>query len=317
MDTANTKVVKLDATEPLPKLDNRYDYIISLPAVARTAPLKVLGGRNICIVGGYLSTSTGITSPNITILDGAFARTVHCEGLLIDGRNGGRSDAFHLQCPNTVVQFFKNRVEALNGSLSTTHADVIQNLGTKKLVVDRFTGSSHYNNIYMRRENDPVGNPVGPATFAHCNFFGYQINPNAAPHDPVHTLRGISLGTQPIPPSDPTSPVNGLLTGSVWLFEYYVDYESFGITPDQAVWPHASSRMEASCRAELNASKTQVDWPHWRAKYSPPKEETTPSTPGHIGSGDAQVYGVVKLTKPAAGDIVKSGAVGLSYPRAA
>jgi hypothetical protein len=309
--------VKVDATSALTKLDNRYDYIIQLPtAVKRTAPMRLLGGRNVWIVGGHLSTGQGVTAPNLVILDGAPARKVHVEGVYINGSGGGRSDAFHLQCPNSIIQIYKCRVEGLNGALSDTHADVIQNLGCKKLIVDTFTGSSHYNNSYMRRENDPVGNPVGPSTFARCNFFGYKVNPIAVGSDPKHTLRGISLGTQPIPPGDPTDPINGKLTGSVWLFDYWVDYESFGIPPEQSVWPHAASRMEASCRAELNAAKTQIDWPLWRTPKYPPSGEATPSTPGTIGSGDAKVYGIVNLGKRLNGDFVRKGAVGLSYPRA-
>ena len=56
------------------------------------------------------------------------------------------------------------------------------------------TGSSHYNNLYLRRENSPLGPAIGPVTLDHVNLFGY-VNPSG--WDIPATLRAMSIGTQP------------------------------------------------------------------------------------------------------------------------
>jgi hypothetical protein len=309
-------VVSLSATSPLPKLSNARDYIILLPkTVAHTSGVRVVGGRNVALVGGYLSTSTGSTVPNVFIGDGAAGGIVHCEGLLIDGSHGGLSDAFHLQCPHRHVQLKMNRVDGLRGAYSKTHADCIQNLGCASLRVEDFTGRSHYNNSYCRRENDPVGWPVGPSTWNRVNMGGYRTNQDAVGTDPKHTLRAISLGTQPVPPGDATSTVNGLLTGSVWLHSYYANSAEAGMPLGQFVWPHNGPSMEPSCRAQVSTDGLSVDWPRWRTSTAPPAEETRPSAYGAMGSGDAKVYGMVMLGPPPGGDYVTAGDAGLAYPR--
>lgn len=312
---SNPVVVHLSATGAMPKMDDAKDYIIVLPSVARTIGLRLIGGRNVMVVGGYLSTSSGLVTPNVLILDGAPGSTVYCEGLLIDGRGGGLSDGFHIQAPHRHVRLKMNRIDGLRGALSKTHADVVQNMGCLSLQVEDLTGRSHYNNAYLRRENDPVGAPIGPSTWNRVNMGGYKTNQDAVGADPQHTLRALSLGTQPVPPSDPTSAVNGLLTGSVWLKDYYASAGESGQTLGQFVWPHSGQRMEASCRAELSADGKSIDWPRWRSVTSPPAGETVPSTLGVIGSGDAKVYGVIALGPPPGGDFVTAGDVGLAYPR--
>jgi hypothetical protein len=313
-------IIRLTATSTMPKMDNSKDYIIVLPTNGpRTNGVRLVGGRNRALIGGYLSTSAGLTMPNVTIGDGAIGGITICEGLLFDGAHGGLSDAFHIQAPNTHVRLKMNRVDELNGSFSTIHADVIQNLGCLSLQVEDLTGRSHYNNGYCRRENDPLGNAIGRSTWNRVNMGGYKTNPDAVGTDPKHTLRALSLGTQPAPKAgDPTDPINGLLTGSVWLYDYWDNLpEEAGVSADQSVWPHAGSRMVASARAQLSADGKTIDWPGWRTSNYPPAGETVPSTPGNLGSGDAKVYGVVNIGPPPGGDFVTPGDVGLAYPRLA
>jgi hypothetical protein len=318
---ANPVVIDLMGKTSLPRLKDTQDYIINLPHQVWPYGLNFRGGRNIVVVGGYLSTPQGATNPNITIENTtAQGATLWLEGLLIDGQGGGLSDAFHINtAPNRYVDIFNCRVDELNGSYSTTHADVIQNLGCKRLRVQKFTGRSHYNNIYMRRENNPLLGPIGPSTFNHVNVGGYKTNPNAKTGDPTHTLRGLSLGTQPNPPGDETSAVNCQLTGSVWLFEYYAAAAEAGLTLDQFAWPFAGKRFCPDCVASVDTSVTphQLKFPAWNTDTHPPREETTPSTFGQQGSGNAQVYGVIKDGLPVHGDFVAAGSVGLAYPRAA
>jgi hypothetical protein len=314
----NPTVVKLGTTGAAPKMSNTQDYILILPKTApKTDGLRIIGGRNVALIGGYLSTSSGSTQPNIVIGDGAPGGIVWCEGLLIDGAHGGLSDAFHIQAPHRHVQLKMNRVDGLRGAFSKTHADVIQNLGCLSLRVEDMTGRSHYNSGYLRRENNPVGWPVSPSTWNRVNMGGYRTNQDAASADPKHTLRAISLGTQPDPPGDATSSVNARLSGSVWLHDFWGNAAEAGLSLGQFVWPHNGAKMSSSCRAQVSADGKSVDWPAWRTTTAPPAEETTPSTFGTFGSGDARVYGVVMLGPPPGGDFVTAGDVGLAYPRLA
>lgn len=294
-------VLRLDQSSPLPRLDDARDYIIILPSVVRIRNIATRGGRNLVFVGGRVSIDKGLDEACWSLKDGAPGRVIHIEGITNDARRGGMSDGYQIGCPHSHVQIVNGRTTGLIGGFEREkgyrHADVMQNLGCLSLAIERFTGSSHYNNLYMRRENDPLGFTMGDVRIAFANLYGYKTNPLAT--STQQTLRAISLGTQPEPaPGDPTDPENCDLTGSVWLHEVYGDAASAGRTLGDFVWPHAGSRMVQLCRATVAADGRSVDWSHWRAD-SP--------TPG-------MVYGAVQAGPPPGGDFQPAATCGLNYP---
>lgn len=294
---ANPLIVKLTTGSDAPKLQDDRDYILVMPGTVKKGNTTIRGGRNVIIAGGYASIGAGLDQACFSIKDGAPGRTVHIEGVRIDAKQGGQSDGFQLGCPNTHVQLHRISVSGLRGALNQRHADCVQCLAMKSLHLESCSLRSHYNNLYMRRENDPLGSPMGPVTLNRVNCGGYNSNPLGAPQQ---TLRAISLGTQPIPPSDPTSNVNCELSGAVWLYEFYGNAAEAGKDLSDFVWPHAGSRMTNLCRAEVDVDGTSIDWPYWRT-----------DDPTALG-----VCGVVKLGPPAGGDYCPATSVGAKYPQA-
>lgn len=288
-------VIHLGTGSDSPQLDNFRDYVLVMPPSVKMGNTTIRGGGNVIIAGGYTSIGAGLDQACFSVKNGRAGRIVHFEGLQIDGRQGGMSDGWQLGCTTTTVQIQRCRIDGLNGALALRHADVIQpSGGMGALHMEGVTGRSHYNNNYFRRENDPLGPVMGPITMSRCNFGGYQANRLGWPQQ---TLRAISLGTQPIPPSDASSPVNAELSGPVWLYEMYGNAGEAGHPLGQFVWPHDGAKMTSTCRAQVAADGRSVDWPAWRVNE--------PGAPG--------VYGVVQLGPPANGDFCKATTVGLNY----
>lgn len=300
--------LRLDDHYPVPKLSDTRDYIIIMPPVVRRTNITIRGGRNVIIVGGRVSIDKGLDQACFSLQDGSPGRVIHLEGIVADARMGGQSDGLQISCRQSTVQILNTRITGLLGGFEREkgfrHADVLQLLAGARTRLENFTGSSHYNNLYMRRENDPLGSMLGLVELNRVNVFGYKTNPLATTTQ--QTLRALSLGLQPVPPSDPTSPDNARLDGcSVWLHQVYGDAESAGRQLGDFAWPHAGQRMNATARAEVGtdpASGAQVlDWPGWRTG-------TPPSMP------TGEVYGVVRAGRPPEGDYQPAATGGLHYP---
>lgn len=269
------------------RLDDTRDYILRMPQVKKTGALLIRGGGDVSIVGGYMSVAS--SGPNISISDGPgtpHGRVVHIEGVLIDGSSGAESDGIKINAPRTTVQLKNVRIVGLLGSMNSLHADLIQPWGgVGELRISGFTGASHYNSLYLRRENDPLMPPIGTVRIQRTNIFGY-VNPGGTPDS---TLRGISIGTQSVPPSDATQSVNCSVTHPIYLDTFYVDppgTKRLG----QFVYPH-DKMQTAGCPAQVSADGQSVHWPALRD----------------------EVFGSVLLGPPPGGDFVPVGMAGLGY----
>jgi hypothetical protein len=287
---SNPSVIRLHVGSDSLHLNDNRDYILKMPAVKKLGPLFIRGGRNVRIIGGVMSTK--VKGPNIVIMDDSgthVGRIVHIEGVVINGTSGVPSDGIKIKAPKTVVQLEKDRIIGLRGTLSGYHADVVQPGGGVKLLrIDGFTGSSHYNNFYFRRETDPLQPPIGQVVIRNANMFGYS-NP-AVPH---HTLRGISIGTQSNPPSDDSQMINCKITNPLVL-------QNFWVTPPPGVraahfgYPHQRMKGSAACCEAKYATGTHtVDWPNLRA------------------SNGGKVFGTVHVG--AHRDFVPMGSIGFGY----
>jgi hypothetical protein len=273
-------------------LNDSRDYILQMPAQKKTGPLVISGGRNIEIIGGYMSTN--VKGPNIVIWDDAnvmSGRIVHIEGLLIDGSSGVQSDGIVIKAPKAIVQIENCRVVGLIGKLSAYHADVIQPFGgVMELRIDGLSAASHYNDLYLRRESSPLGPPIGKVVIRNANFWGYENS-----YTPSETLRAISLGTQADPPSDDSQAVDCKITSPVVLTSFYADPPP-GKRLGQFVYPHDSMDGAANyCSAVVSADGMSADWPALRASKGGP------------------ITGKVVLGPPPGGDFVPVGVAGIGY----
>jgi hypothetical protein len=289
---SNPIVIQLHVGSDSLHLDDSRDYILKMPAQKKTGPLYIRGGGNVLIVGGYMSTTT--KGPNINVSDDAgthAGRIVHIERLLIDGSSGVPSDGIKIQAPNTIVQLEMDRFVGFYGSLSGYHADVVQpGGGVKELRIDGFTGSSHYNNLYLRRENNPLEPEIGKVTIRNANMFGYV---NGGSSDPPTTIRGIAIGTQGNPPSDDSLKINCSVTDPMVLDNFWVTPPS-GRPAGQFVWPDDRMASPANwCNARYSSAANTISWPNLSTAN------------GGVISGVVNVGGH--------SDFVPAGAAGLSY----
>jgi hypothetical protein len=274
-------------------LNDSRDYILKMPDQKKTGQLIIKGGRNVEVIGGYISTKQ--EGPNIVVWDDAgvqAGRIVQIEGVLIDGSSGVQSDGIDIKAPKTIVQIENCRIVGLIGKLSGYHADVIQPFGgVKELRIDGLSGASHYNNLYFRRESNPLGPPIGNVIIRNANFWGFKN-----PWVPNQTLRAISLGTQANPPSDDSQAVNCKLTNSVVLSSFYAAPPS-GTRLGQFVYPNDNMAGGAKyCSAAVSADGKSVDWPALRSSSGGP------------------ITGKVQLGTPPGGDFVPDGVAGIGYP---
>ena len=279
--------IRLHVGEDHLRLNDARDYILIFPRVKKTGVLEIRGGRNIRVIGGRISVAK--PGPNIIVWDGNNARkgrVVHLEGLLIDASSGAQSDGIKIKAPRAIVQIVNCRIVGLKGSSRGLHADVIQPFGgVKALRIDGLTASSHYNGLYLRRENDPLGPKIGRIRIHHANIFGYW---NGRSTSPSETIRGLAIGTQPRDPSNDGASINCDLTARIILRGVWV--EPARKRPGQFVYPHDGMKR-AGCPAKRSADGRSIRWPALRD----------------------YVDGAVRIGAPRDGDFVRASRVGLNY----
>jgi hypothetical protein len=189
----------------------------------------------------------------------------------------------------------RRRIVGLLGSFSTFHADVVQaSLGVKASRIDGLTGASHYNDLYLRRQNPNgiLGPDIGIVNIRNTNLFGYDNGDGTPPE----TIGGIAIGTLAVPQTDDSQAINCALTHPVRLKKFFI--QPGALTPlGQFVFPDTGMQPPAfdHCLAVVATDGLSVDWPGLRAANGGP------------------VSGRAQLGPPVSGDFVPAGSVGLGY----
>lgn len=216
------------------ELEDDQDYIIRFPAQKKVGKTHLVGGRNIHIIGGYATVAPG-ESERVIFLQGQQG-IVHIEGLLIDNSGGREADGIAIAAPEAIVQLQNLRIVNLVGGYDRplhNHSDVVQPWGgVGELRIDRLTGSSNYQGLFLKRD---LG-PVGPVIIQNTNLY-YQP---AAPNEGGHMLWL----------HDDCS------VGSVTLSNVYVTPEP-GVRLGKAIWPEDEN---GSCPALVIDNR--ATWPH-------------------------------------------------------
>lgn len=148
-------------------LDNSRDYLVTLGDVSTTLGGVVFsGGRNVVVMGGHITVPWAGTSASIESRRAVFfyrqVGTVHMEGTLIDNAGGDLSEGIQIDAPNAIVQIQNVRVTGIHArdqvNFSDNHPDLIQPFGgVRELRVDRFTGSTDSQGIFLRAAYAPIG----------------------------------------------------------------------------------------------------------------------------------------------------------------
>lgn len=163
-ELTNPITINLGTGKTSTTLDDNKDYILKLPSSKKVGATTIIGGRNVVIIGGHITIPTGGQYDSdkraIYVKDGPntqVGRTVHIEGILIDGSGGGDSDGIAIAAPKTIVQIQNVRIVGLTGSQSGYHNDVVQPWGgVKELRIDRLTGSTNYQGFQIPKDLAPI-----------------------------------------------------------------------------------------------------------------------------------------------------------------
>jgi hypothetical protein len=159
-------------------MDTSKDYIIKLPTnEPLRGGLSLNGGRNIVLIGGEINIPDQGVNPTISnrrLLKTQNATgTVHIEGILARGADA--SEGIQLISQDTTIQIQNVRIEHIHArdqvNFTDNHPDLIQVIaGPKELRVDKFTGSSDYQGIFIKPET--TYSPAGKVTLKRVNVIG-------------------------------------------------------------------------------------------------------------------------------------------------
>jgi hypothetical protein len=145
------------------RLEPGRDYVLRLPRGRKLGGAFIEGGRNVVVIGGWISLPRDTTSDRQrrALYFKGQTGTVHVEGVLIDGSAGGQGDGIAINAPRAAVQIENTRIVGLHGSEASTHADVVQPWGgVHALRIDRLTGSSAFQGLQLPVALGPIGSAL-------------------------------------------------------------------------------------------------------------------------------------------------------------
>lgn len=244
-------------------LDTSKDYVLKMPAVAR-GPVTIKGGRNVVIIGGQISVTT--TSTRALYVNGNNG-TVHIEGMLITGTSGVEYDAVAINSPNSIVQLQNMRTPNVRGSVNKNngyagwHGDIVQPWGgVKELRIDKLTGSTNYQGLFLR----PDLGAIGKIDIKRVDLGFDNVNVDGGGH-----LVWLTTGeTQ--------------TAGSVAIEEVYVSSFKTGRDIGASVWPQVGGS------GAVKKADGSVYWPNLSA-VSGSVKPGTPSGGSFVPNGAAGV----------------------------
>lgn len=205
-------------------LDKSKDYIVKLPAYTKVGGTEIEGGHNVVIQGGHISIPPNLT--NDAARRGIYLKdntgTVHIEGVLIDAQPGAISDGIDISAPDATVQIENDRIVKMSGGLSTFHADVIQPWGgVKDLRIDRLTGSSNYQGLYLAQDLGRIG---------RVELSNINLSQTAGPYDGGGHMLWITSG------------VSSCTSYPLTLSNVYIQ-PRVGRSLNTSVWPQVGSSL--------------------------------------------------------------------------
>jgi hypothetical protein len=292
--TAPTTVNVTGGDPDVLNLSTSKDYIVKLPSTDYVGTVRIIGGRNVELIGGHITVPNSANQQDndgngndVALRISDNVGTVFVEGVLIDGQDPGSTmfDVINTDDPNGNIQLENIRADNVWGTFSRTaggsastgeHADVIQTWGgAKSLDIYNFTAHVDYSGFF-----------IGPET-------GTQVN--------NYDMRNVNLVDEPIP-----SALKSITHGGGWLLwltggssacghggpmsltNFYIDNESGGrISNADSVWPEVGSGG-GSCPAVQSGNT--VSWPKL-----------------------TEVSGHITFGPPPSGDFVPAGVAGNSY----
>jgi hypothetical protein len=195
-------------------LDRRRDYRIRIGHVAHVGGVVLSGGHNVVVIGGEITIPWAGPHPQPSGGDrrGLFiygaTGTVHVEGLLIDGPDV--SEGIQIAAPKATVQLENVRIVGIHARdevhFTDNHPDLVQPYGgVRSLRIDRLSGSSDYQGLFLEGDYGPIGR----VDVRHVDIVGTRTARCLLWLDAPVTLRRVWIRPRP-----------GLaLRGAVWPFD--------------------------------------------------------------------------------------------------
>lgn len=164
------ETVEVSSADTHAQLDRGRDYVVELvEPIAEVGGVTISGGRNVVVVGGEITIPWAGARPSPAERRGLYLRwqtgTVHVEGLLIDDRGGDLSEGIQINAPAARVQLVNVRVDGVHArdqvDFTDNHPDLVQPWGgARELRIWGFTGSSAYQGIFLKADEDELGRVI-------------------------------------------------------------------------------------------------------------------------------------------------------------
>jgi hypothetical protein len=282
------------------RLNAGTNYVVKLPSSDWLGALKIVGGRDVTIIGGHITVPHTATIDNDSdssdegLLVEQQTGTVHLEGLLFDCQASPVTmcDGLNVSAPAANIVVENDRMDNLWGTYSIPtsstnpksgeHADMIETWGgAKSLNIYNMTGSGDYQGLTIGLVYSSSSCPGG-----ECTVNSYNIqNVNMVNLPPPSALKSESHGGGNLlllTSFDTTCRT----TGPMSLSNVYISNQSGGYVGNNSqVWPHVG---QSGCPGVLSGSNES--WPKL-----------------------TNITGHVTLTAPPSGDFVPVGVAGTNY----
>jgi hypothetical protein len=256
------------------RLDSTRDYIIKMGDVHAVGGVVLEGGHNVVLIGGHITIPWAGTSPATNARRALYLKgqggTVHVEGLLIDNQAGDLGEGIQIAAQNAIVQLENVRVTDIHArdevGFTDSHPDIVQpHSGYKELRVDRLTGRSDYQGIFLTAEGSYT---LGKTDLRNVNLIGLPT---------AHYLFWQNSATTPVS-----------------LANAWIDRSQTAYPLGASVYPdlHQPSGREA----KLSTDGTKVYWPTsnitgYITSGRPPERDFVPTgvagvdyvSPGYVG----------------------------------
>jgi hypothetical protein len=133
-------------------LSTTRDYIINMPATKKVGGLSIIGGNDVVLIGGHISSNPlhveGSSTRALYVKDST--GTVFIEGVETDYSSGGEYDFMEMDAPQATVVLQNIRAEKVTGSRDGVHGDVIQPYGgIDSVKIDKLTATSNYQGLQL------------------------------------------------------------------------------------------------------------------------------------------------------------------------
>jgi hypothetical protein len=152
------------------RLERGRDYVIELvEPIEEVGGVVISGGRNVVLIGGHITIPWAGPAASAADRRGLFLRwqtgTVHVEGLLIDNEGGDLSEGIQINAPRARVQLVNVRVDGVHArdpvDFTDNHPDLVQPWGgAGELRIWGFTGSSAYQGIFLKADQNELGRVI-------------------------------------------------------------------------------------------------------------------------------------------------------------